>query len=195
MDQNDRAQFMTLSDASKNVPTLAKSRSALRLVQSTCSTPIAADCARILIGSYRRGEAEDREIFVGSIAAVLASYPEAVARRVTDPRTGVASRIGWLPNVAEVTAACEREMQPLRVEERRRLERERSRAILDSKVEVPAERRKQLAAELRQKMADLHKAVLEDHAARGPANLSEALRATFRDNPAQSQTSAPGCLE
>jgi hypothetical protein len=162
-------QFMTLHVASRTVSIPGKSPSANLLpAQSGCSEPVAIDRARILIGSYRRGEAEDKEIYVGAIAAILACYPESVARFVTDPRTGLSGAIDWLPSVAQVKAACERAMQPLRAEQQRLLERERTRAVLASKVTVSPERRKALATDLRQKLADHANALAKEYAQRPP---------------------------
>lgn len=65
--------------------------------------------AKMLVGLYRRQEVTDPEIYVAGLAAVLAEYPEAVIEFVTDPRTGIARRLKWLPSIAEVAEACDRE--------------------------------------------------------------------------------------
>lgn len=44
------------------------------------------------------------------MGSILSCYPQPVAYRVTDPRTGLPGRCQWLPTVAEVKAACEAEM-------------------------------------------------------------------------------------
>src|SRR5688572_25506822 len=63
--------------------------------------------ARVLLGSYRTGQASDPAFYAAAIAAVLSDYPEDVVRYVTDPRTGVQNRIKFLPDVFEVREACE----------------------------------------------------------------------------------------
>lgn len=63
--------------------------------------------ARLLLGQFRRGEANDPAVFVTSIAAVLARYDSEIVTSVTNPRTGLASRSDWLPTIREVVAACE----------------------------------------------------------------------------------------
>jgi hypothetical protein len=70
--------------------------------------------ARILAGCYRNSEASDPEIYGLALAAVLADYPREVIAYVTDPRTGIARRLKWLPSIAEVIEACEAQMAPLR---------------------------------------------------------------------------------
>lgn len=51
-----------------------------------------------------------------AIADVFIGYPEDVVRRVTAPGTGLASRLKWVPSIAEVRDACEAEMEPRRRE-------------------------------------------------------------------------------
>jgi hypothetical protein len=85
----------------------------------SCPVPVAAKRTRLLLGSYRKGEAEDPEVYTMAIAAVLSDYPESVALRVTDPRTGIAGGVQWLPTAFEVREACEREMPPIPAAQRR----------------------------------------------------------------------------
>lgn len=60
-----------------------------------------------MFGCYRKGDANDPEIYTAAIAATLADFPPEVQDFVTDPRTGLPSRLKWLPTVAEVREACE----------------------------------------------------------------------------------------
>lgn len=41
------------------------------------------------------------------MVAVLADYPDDVLERVVDPRSGLPSRMNWLPTIAEIKSACE----------------------------------------------------------------------------------------
>jgi hypothetical protein len=41
------------------------------------------------------------------VVAVLSDYSLDIVNAVTDPRTGIPSRIKWLPTIAEIKAACE----------------------------------------------------------------------------------------
>jgi hypothetical protein len=81
----------------------------------------------MLLGCYRQGEASDPKVYVRAVAAVLAHYDEAVITAVTDPVRGLPGSTKWLPNVAEVRAACEAELRPSRdyEERKRRVEEER----------------------------------------------------------------------
>lgn len=62
---------------------------------------------------YPAGQANDPETYTAAISAVLAEYPPEVVHRVTDPRTGVARKVKFLPSVAEVVEACEAEVKPI----------------------------------------------------------------------------------
>lgn len=63
--------------------------------------------ARRLLGCYRTGDANDPEVYISAVVAVLAQYPPDVIRSVTEPTTGLPSKLNWLPTVREVTQACE----------------------------------------------------------------------------------------
>lgn len=63
--------------------------------------------AMMLFGCYRKGDANDPEIYTAAIAATLADFPLEVVQYVTDPRTGIASKVKFLPTVAEVREFCD----------------------------------------------------------------------------------------
>jgi len=69
----------------------------------------------VLFSCYRKDEAHDPEIYCAAVAATLADFPRQVVDYVTDPRTGIPSESKFLPNVAEVRAACVREAERRRV--------------------------------------------------------------------------------
>jgi len=75
-------------------------------------TRYAAARAKILLGCYRTGDANDPETYVAAITAVLAHYPEDIITRVTHPVTGLPSKVGWLPTVKEVHDACDEAAAP-----------------------------------------------------------------------------------
>jgi hypothetical protein len=73
----------------------------------------------LLFGQYRRGDANDPDVYVASVAAILADYPADTIRYVTDPRTGIAGNPinpNWTgpPDIADVKRACERHYGPMR---------------------------------------------------------------------------------
>lgn len=65
--------------------------------------------ARLLLGCYRTGDANDPETYVAAIAATLARFPQDTITAVTHPVSGLPSRLSWLPTVKEVRNACEAE--------------------------------------------------------------------------------------
>jgi hypothetical protein len=75
---------------------------------SVKTDPITAvERAKLLAGCYRKSDAADPETYAGAVAAVLAEYPPDIVQRVTDPRSGLPSKLQWLPSVKEVRDACE----------------------------------------------------------------------------------------
>jgi hypothetical protein len=75
-----------------------------------------AELAKILLGCYRTGDANDPAIYAGAIIAVLSDYPLDVIEAAVDPRTGLPAQSKWLPTVAEVKDFCEARMIPRRMQ-------------------------------------------------------------------------------
>lgn len=69
--------------------------------------------AKILLGCYRTGEANDPDTYVAAITAILARYPQDVMTAVTHPVTGLPSKKNWLPTVKEVVDACDEAHAPI----------------------------------------------------------------------------------
>jgi hypothetical protein len=72
-----------------------------------------ADRAKLLLGSYRRDDANNPEFYVQAITMVLNEYPRAIVEYVTDPRCGIQSLEqfrAWPPNSGEVKKACDDEL-------------------------------------------------------------------------------------
>ena len=143
-----------------------------------CSLSIAADRTRALLGCYRKGDAEDPEVYTTAVAAVLARYPEDVVKRVTDPRGGLPGTSQWLPTVHEVRAACETEMAPMRAAERRKEERAHTRFICGKDADVSLERRKELVAEIQARFSHF-----KDNANRRIFRAPEQLAAEYETKP------------
>jgi hypothetical protein len=79
---------------------------------STGIEMLALDRAKLLLGCYRRTDANDPETYIAAIAAVLSLYDAALIRDATDPRTGIqtsAKHAAWPPNVGELKAFCDDE--------------------------------------------------------------------------------------
>ena len=68
--------------------------------------------ARLLLGSYRTGDANDPEVYIAGVVKILSAYPLDVCRRVVDPLDGLPSYCDWLPKFSEVKAACEKLCAP-----------------------------------------------------------------------------------
>lgn len=124
-----------------------------RRQNNSCSPEKAVDLASILIGCYRTGDAADPVVYARALVAMLSSYPEEIAIRVTDPRTGLPGQSKWLPTIFEVRHACEVEMQPIRDAHRRQNERAAAERVLADNGEQ-RERRKSFA-ELRERFPDV----------------------------------------
>jgi hypothetical protein len=78
--------------------------------QPSTSQTHASRRAQILFGSYRRGDANDPDLYVASIAAVLARYPADLMRDVTDPNTGIQTTekfAAFMPNAGELKRYCD----------------------------------------------------------------------------------------
>jgi hypothetical protein len=69
--------------------------------------------ARLLVGCYRREDFSDPEIAFRAFVSVLARYPEDIVIKVTEPATGIPSKLKWPPSIAEVVDACNEAMAPI----------------------------------------------------------------------------------
>lgn len=63
--------------------------------------------AKRLLGCYRAGDANDPETYIAATVSVLSRYPSEVIRDVTEPATGLPSRLKWLPSISEIREECE----------------------------------------------------------------------------------------
>lgn len=122
------AQFTPQSPNSTTLPTVA---------QAPLITPLATQRARLLLGSYRKIEAEDPKIFAATLAAILSRYPDDVIIAVTDPAGQY--RLGWKfpPDPPEVHDACEKALEkalmPQRQAEAREAEQTRRAALIEER--------------------------------------------------------------
>ena len=74
---------------------------------ANCSQSTALERMNLLMGCYRRSDANDPEIFGRAIVAVFRRFPESVVIAVTEPATGLPVKIKFLPSIAEIAEACE----------------------------------------------------------------------------------------
>lgn len=71
----------------------------------------AAERARILLGCYRKGEANDPALYGKAVAGLLSQYSQNVIYEVTNPLMGLPSRTDFMPTLKELKHACELEAQ------------------------------------------------------------------------------------
>ena len=81
----------------------------------------------MLFAGYRRGDANDPDGYVASIAAVLSMYEPELIRRVTDPRTGISTTekfMSFMPNSGELKVYCDQQAErDARLQQYRKLAR------------------------------------------------------------------------
>lgn len=63
--------------------------------------------AKTMLGCFRTGDANDPEVYVTAVIAVLCRYELSIVEAVTSPTDGLPARLNWLPTVAEIRKACE----------------------------------------------------------------------------------------
>ncbi len=71
----------------------------------------ATERARIMLGCYRKGEANDPATYSTAVSAVLAQYSQNVIYEVTNPLTGLPSKTDFMPTLKELKFTCEQEAQ------------------------------------------------------------------------------------
>lgn len=90
-----------------------------------------------MFGCFRTGQANDPDLYVAGIAAVLAEYPRKVIDYVTDPRTGLPRKSSFLPSIAEVSRACEEEMAPISREQGRTARQLEAKQLIENEHMAP----------------------------------------------------------
>ena len=75
----------------------------------TAAIGACTDRAQLMLSCYRRDDAHDPAIYLRAVVSVLMKHPSEVVMAVTEPASGIPSKVKWLPSVAEVVDACEAE--------------------------------------------------------------------------------------
>jgi hypothetical protein len=171
MDHREAKSFKQLTISVEKLPALAE--------EQAKRTEYAAERARILLGCYRTGDANDPDTYVAAIAATLARYPEKIMDIVTDPRIGLPRKKTWLPSIKEVYDACEEEERPIREEEVRRAN---IRAMLEDRKKDPARENRPTREQLKAKYGENWGLGSLDEPKRkaAPAPTKEELAAHYR---------------
>lgn len=122
----------------------------------------------MLFGFYPRNEANDPEMFIAGATAMLAGYPETVVERVCDPVRGLPGHSKFLPAIAEIREACEREMVWHDAVERRERDRRHTAEVL-APAPAPTE-------DSRRRVRALADATLAELAAKMPPGTAVSFR-------------------
>jgi hypothetical protein len=91
----------------------------------------------LMFGCFRKGEANDPEIYAAGVAKTLAMYPRDCIDYVTDAVTGWPAKSDFFPSVREIRAECEAYCAPVRramereAAERRQIAERKTLAIAD----------------------------------------------------------------
>lgn len=94
-----------------------------------------------MLGCYANARPHDPATYTAAIAAVLSGYPEEVVMAITDPRQPgcIQRRSKWLPEVAEVAAACDEALTAIRANAYRVWRQAKDEAEAAAEVERKAE--------------------------------------------------------
>jgi hypothetical protein len=95
-------------------------------------------------------------MFITAATAMLSSYPEIVAERVCDPIRGLPAKNKFLPAIAEIREACEREMIWHDAVERRERDRAHTRQVLGPAPLITPEDRRRVRDYADQVLAELN---------------------------------------
>lgn len=132
MKNHDPKSFKQLTISAEKLPA--------SMAREAQLTRYAAERARLLLGCYRTGEANDPETYVAAVTATLAHFPEDVVTKVTHPIFGLPKEKSWLPTVKEVHEACEKIYEPIlqqQLREKRVAEQMAAREIEDGRPNRP----------------------------------------------------------
>lgn len=106
MDFEDREHFQTIAGALRKPQTGLSNEPKKENSPSDLDPAYCLKASRVLFACYRRDEAADPELYCAAVAATFAGFSKQVVDHVSDPRTGIASELKFLPAVAEVRASC-----------------------------------------------------------------------------------------
>jgi hypothetical protein len=106
MDTEDRDHFKTIQNPLVSRPAGSVSKRNAASSHSGLDPAYCLSRARLMFSCYRKDETHDPETYSAAVASIFEGWSRAVVEYVTDPRTGIASELKWLPSVAEVRSAC-----------------------------------------------------------------------------------------
>lgn len=71
---------------------------------------MAADRCELLMGQFRRDDADNPEVFTTALIALLAEYPPVVLDHICSPLDGLASSSRFVPSLFEIREACNKHL-------------------------------------------------------------------------------------
>lgn len=108
MDSEDRDHFKTIANQSAERQVVLRKPQDAENSRSGLDPAYCLNRTKILFACYRKDEAHDAELYCAAVASTFEGFSRAAVDYVTDPRTGIASELKFLPSVAEVRECCVR---------------------------------------------------------------------------------------
>ena len=102
-------QNYPLVNVQSNLPTNGAAASVRRAYSARLTMPEAIESVgKMIDGAYPNARKNVSNSYIGTLAALLLTYPKSIAMRCVDPINGVARTTKFLPTVADIVAWCER---------------------------------------------------------------------------------------
>jgi len=76
-----------------------------------CGTEYASKRVNAIMRFYPRNEVQNPIEYASGMSSVMGEYPSGVVDIVSDPRTGIVRRQKFIPRIAEIAEACDKEMK------------------------------------------------------------------------------------
>lgn len=95
--------------------------SVIRALDDRLSVSEAIEVVRAIIEKYPHGGKDAGRGYIGSLAAILGSYPRSISVRAPDPLRGVVAECDFLPTPSRLLKWCEAAVAPLREDAEREM--------------------------------------------------------------------------
>ena len=99
---------VSLHESAKKFHTQLIARDAVQMFGDPllCSPLRAAERARLLVGQFRRVEANDPDVWFAALVKLFTTFPEPVVVKVTDP-SSLARKFRFCPSLFDIGQACD----------------------------------------------------------------------------------------
>lgn len=105
-----------------------------------CDRSDALKAAIAILGSFRRDDSADPEVFSAACVALFMGYPRDMVAALAHPKTGIAGEQTFMPSIAEIRASLDRRIDADAAKERRQREREEFLRLTAPSAATPEER-------------------------------------------------------